>query len=69
MVLHPVHALAWATTGFSATGTDLFGHQGVEVLDGAAPSFGSCTLRLVLDGPAANQELPDFSQLVWGCGS
>ena len=69
IVLHTTHALAWATTGSGANGTDLFGHQGVEVLAGAAPAFGSCTLKLVLKGPAANQPLPDFYQLLWGCGS
>jgi len=69
IVLHTTHALAWATTGAGANGTDLFGHQGVEVLSGAAPAFGSCTLKLVINGSTANQPLPDFVQLLEGCGS
>ena len=69
ILIHATHALAWATTGFAANGTDLFGHQGVEVLAGAEPSFGSCTFRLVLNGPAANQPLPDFVELLYGCSS
>ena len=68
ILLNATHALAWATTGFESQGTDLFGHTGAEVVRGAAPSFGNCTLKLVINGPAANQPLPDFYQMFWGCG-
>jgi hypothetical protein len=68
ILLHTTHALAWATTGIDSLGTGLFGHTGAEVLGGAAPSFGNCTLRLVINGPASNQPLPDFYQMFWGCG-
>jgi hypothetical protein len=69
ILLHTTHALAWATTGIDSIGTELFGHTGAEVVGGAAPSFGNCTLKLVIDGPAANEPLPDFYEMFWGCGS
>jgi len=69
ILLHTTHALAWATTGASGYGTDLFGHTGLEVLAGASPSFGSCMLRLVINGPAAGQKLPDFFEVYYGCGT
>jgi hypothetical protein len=68
IILHTTHALAWASTGIDSLGTELFGHTGAEVVAGAAPSFGDCTLKLVINGPAANQLLPDFYQMFWGCG-
>jgi hypothetical protein len=68
ILLHTTHALAWATTGFDSLGTKLFGNTGAEVVGGAAPSFGDCKLKLVINGPAANQPLPDFDQMFWGCG-
>lgn len=68
ILLNTTHALAWATTGASGLGTELFGHKALEVLAGATPSFGSCTLKLVINGPAARQPLPDFFQMYNGCG-
>jgi hypothetical protein len=69
ILLNTTQALAWATTGFNAYGTDLFGHTGLEVLGGASPAFGSCTMRLVINGPASNQPLPDFEELLIGCSN
>src|ERR1043166_4631923 len=60
--------LGRAITGASGLGTELFGHKALEVLAGATPSFGSCTLKLVINGPAAGQPLPDFFQMYNGCG-
>ena len=68
ILLHTTHALVWASTGIDSVGTGLFGHTGADVLGGAAPSFGNCMLKLVINGPAANQPLPDFYQMFWGCG-
>ena len=69
IVLHTTHALAWASTGADSYGTGLFGHTAIDVIfHGATPSFGNCTLKLVIKGPAANQPLPDFYQLYYGCG-
>jgi len=69
IVLSTTHALAWATTGIDSYGTGLFGHTAIDViLHGATPSFGNCRLKLVINGPAANQPLPDFYEMFIGCG-
>lgn len=70
IILSTTHALAWATTGIDSYGTGLFGHTAMDVIfHGATPSFGNCTLKLVINGPAANQPLPDFYEMFIGCGS
>jgi hypothetical protein len=69
IILSTTHALAWATTGIDSYGTGLFGHTAIDVIfHGATPSFGSCTLKLVINGPAVNQPLPDFYEMFIGCG-
>jgi hypothetical protein len=70
IILSTTHALAWATTGIDSYGTGLFGHTAIDVIfHGATPSFGNCTLKLVINGPAANQPLPDFEEMFIGCSS
>jgi uncharacterized membrane protein len=68
VLLHTHNALTWATTGFGATGTDLFGHTSAEVAAGAQPAIGSCNLKVVLHGPAPGAPLPDLIELLGGCG-
>ncbi len=68
VTLHTVNAVTWASVGFSGTGAVLFGANEPQVAAGAAPSLGSCNLRVVLHGPAAGAPLPDLIELLNGCG-
>src|SRR5580765_2886327 len=47
VVLHTQNALAFAVQGFDFNGPLLFGNRVTEVLAGAPPSIGSCTLKVV----------------------
>jgi len=55
--------------GFDSYGTGLFGHTAIDVIYTALRHFGNCTLKLVINGPAANQPLPDFYEMFIGCRS
>jgi len=68
VTLHTVNAVTWASEGFSGTGTVLFGASEPQVAGGATPALGSCTLRVVLQGPSAGAPLPDLIALLSGCG-
>ena len=61
VVLRTRNALAWAA------GPDneyLFGHDFVEVFNGASLALGDCTLQLRFINTAPNAPLPDFWELV-----
>jgi hypothetical protein len=72
VLLHTKNALTWAHTNIGVTlpGTSplLFGQRPAAVASGAPPSLGSCTLKVVLQGTAQNQPLPDLLELVF-CSS
>jgi hypothetical protein len=68
VTLHTVNAVTWASVGFSGTGEVLFGANEPQVAAGATPSLGSCSLRLVIHGPAPGAPLPDMIALLNGCG-
>jgi hypothetical protein len=63
VVLHAQNALAFAVQGFDFNGPLLFGNRVAEVLAGAQPSVGSCTLNLVFRNGAPGAPLPDIEDL------
>lgn len=69
ITLHTDNALTWASVGFSGTGQVLFGANEAQVAAGAAPSLGSCNLKVVLQGPFPGAPLPDLIELLNGCGA
>jgi hypothetical protein len=64
VVLHSQNALAFAVQGFDFNGPLLFGNRVAEVLAGAQPSVGSCTLKLTFRNSAPGAQLPDIEELV-----
>jgi hypothetical protein len=65
VVLHTHRALTFAVASevdFTSSPL-LFGHRAAEVLAGAQPSLGSCTLKLVFRNPAPGAPLPDIEEL------
>jgi hypothetical protein len=68
IILHTDNALTWVSTGSFFQGTILFGHTTTQVAAGAQASLGSCTLHLVLQGPAG-APLPDLVEAECGCGA
>jgi hypothetical protein len=69
ITLHTDNALTWASVGFSGSGQVLFGANEAQVAAGAAPSLGSCNLKVVLRGPFPGAPLPDLMELLNGCGA
>lgn len=57
------NALAFAVQGFDFNGPLLFGQRVAEILAGAQPSVGSCTLNLVFHNSAPGAPLPDVEEL------
>ena len=64
IVLHTDHALAFAVDGFDFNGPLLFGNRVAEILAGAQPSVGSCTLELTFRNSAPGAKLPDIEELL-----
>jgi hypothetical protein len=64
VVLRARNAMTFAVQGFDFNGPLLFGHRVAEILAGAQPSLGSCTLTLVFRNSAPGAELPDVEELL-----
>lgn len=67
VTVHARIALTWATSDQNnvATGPLLFGNRVTDVLAGAPPSLGDCTLRVVYINPAPGAPLGDLIQVAF----
>ena len=70
VILHTHNALSWAVQGTPTSidfGTSplLFGFRAPEVLAGATPALGDCTLQVSFVNTAPGAPLPDLIQLVF----
>jgi hypothetical protein len=65
--LRTTNALAWAVAvdDNAPPGTGVFGNRLSEVLAGATPALGSCTLQLKFINTAPGAPLPDLLQLMF----
>jgi hypothetical protein len=63
VVLHTRNAMTFAVEGFDFNGPLLFGNRVAEILEGAPPSVGSCTLTLTFRNSAPGADLPDMEEL------
>jgi hypothetical protein len=66
VVLHTENALSWAQVGFDYNnGQLLFGVRARDVLNGATPSLGNCTLKVRFINSAPGAPLPDLIELLF----
>jgi hypothetical protein len=63
VVLQTQNALAFGVQGFDFNGPLLFGHRVADILAGAQPSLGACTLTIVFHNSAPGAALPDIEEL------
>jgi len=62
--LHTKSALTWAIEGFDfANDPLLFGARPADILNGASPALGNCSLYLKFINPAPGADLPDLLEL------
>ena len=68
VVLHARNALAWAfhSPDLFSLGDLLFGNLVEDVLLGAEPNLGDCTIKVRFINTAPGAPLPDLFQLSWG---
>ena len=64
VVLQTRNAMAFAVAGFDFNGPLLFGNRVAEILGGATPSVGSCTLTVTFHNSAPGADLPDLGDLL-----